>query len=361
MSDSVAAPTQTVLDAAPSVAQQLQFVTELPVVVHTAVLQVYRSAVDAPLHAVGGEIWRGPEKQADITPIHCMNLTPRQVEIYLERLLKKLSELYGIRKFSSIERFNITSSYYSDTLLGGNGDDTLSGGGGHDYINGGNGNDYLSAGLGAKDTVIGGAGRDTLAVNFTPFPSIEVSAGAAISTTLDASTTNGTITAGTTSISFSSIEQFNIIGTEFDDRLLGGNGNDTLTGGSGSDTLTGGSGNDSFTYATSFVFNSSNFGLDTITDFHKVAGDTDKIVLGKQTFRAITSNIGTGFSKASEFAIVANDAAAATSQALFVYSQGTGDLFYNQNRTLAGLGTGAEFATLTNHPLLTGTDFVIQA
>lgn len=96
MSDSVAAPVQTVVDAAPSVSQQLQFITELPVVVHTAVLQVYRSAVDAPLHAVGGEIWRGTEKQADITPIHCLKLTPKQVEIYLERLLKRMFGKYRI-------------------------------------------------------------------------------------------------------------------------------------------------------------------------------------------------------------------------------------------------------------------------
>ena len=106
LSDSVAVPVQTVLDASPSVSKQIQFETELPVVVYTAVLQVYRSAVDAPLHAVGGEIWHFTEKEADITPIHCLKLTPRQVEIYLERLLKKLSEVYGIRKFASIEELH---------------------------------------------------------------------------------------------------------------------------------------------------------------------------------------------------------------------------------------------------------------
>lgn len=85
-------------------------------------------------------------------------------------------------------------------------------------------------------------------------------------------------------------------------------------------------------------------------------------LLVKSIFVEITSNIGTGFSKNSEFAVVANDDAAATSQAFIVYSQGTGDLFYNQNEALPGLGyRGSEFATLTNHPLLTATDFVLQA
>lgn len=69
------------------------------------------------------------------------------------------------------------------------------------------------------------------------------------------------------------------------------------------------------------------------------------IKLSNQLFTAITSGIGTGFSNKSEFAVVANDAAAAASQALIVYSQGTGDLFYNQNGVLAGLGAGGVFAT----------------
>ena len=84
----------------------LAFDTQLPVITFTAVLQVYRASVDAPLHAVGGQIWRGDEKEADIISIHCIKLTPRQVEIYLERLLKKLNEAYGIRKFASIEELH---------------------------------------------------------------------------------------------------------------------------------------------------------------------------------------------------------------------------------------------------------------
>lgn len=89
-----------------TVPQQLQFDAQLSNVVYSAVLQVYRQSVDAPLHAVGGEIWQGTHKLADITPIHCLKLTPRQVEVYLERLLKKLQEVYGIRKFASKEELH---------------------------------------------------------------------------------------------------------------------------------------------------------------------------------------------------------------------------------------------------------------
>ncbi|MCY7322077.1 MAG: hypothetical protein LH660_09850 [Phormidesmis sp. CAN_BIN36] len=83
--------------------KQLQFETELPDAGYSAVLQVYRRAVDAPLVAISGEVWRGRQKEADIAPISCTTLTPRQVEVYVERLLKKLGELYGIRKFAALE------------------------------------------------------------------------------------------------------------------------------------------------------------------------------------------------------------------------------------------------------------------
>jgi hypothetical protein len=85
---------------------RIQFQTDLPNLNYSAVLQVYRQSVDAPLHAIGGEIWYGTQKAADIAPIHCTKLTARQVEIYLERLLNKLNEVYGIRKFASKEELH---------------------------------------------------------------------------------------------------------------------------------------------------------------------------------------------------------------------------------------------------------------
>jgi Ca2+-binding RTX toxin-like protein len=66
-----------------------------------------------------------------------------------------------------------------------------------------------------------------------------------------------------------------------------------------------------------------------------------------------------GFSVASEFAKVASDALAATSEAFITYSSATGNLFYNQNGANAGLGSGGQFATLANLPDLTATDFCI--
>ncbi|WP_017718627.1 hypothetical protein [Kamptonema formosum] len=54
------------------------------------------------------------------------------------------------------------------------------------------------------------------------------------------------------------------------------------------------------------------------------------------------------------------DAAAATSAADIVYNCASGKLFYNQNGTAAGFGTGTQFATLAGNPALAGADFMIQ-
>ncbi|MDZ8023299.1 MAG: hypothetical protein RMX65_005990 [Nostoc sp. DedQUE01] len=140
------------------------------------------------------------------------------------------------------------------------------------------------------------------------------------------------------------------------DSLIGGTGNDTLVGGAGSDRLTGGVGADYFLYNTNAAFVSSAIGQDAITDFKH--SQADKIILDKTTFTAITSTAGTGFSNAGDFKIISNGA---TSTAKIVYDPVTGQLFYNQNGSAAGFGSGGLFATLSGAPTLTATDFIIQA
>lgn len=151
------------------------------------------------------------------------------------------------------------------------------------------------------------------------------------------------------------------------DGLAGGDsifaeaGNDLITGGAGNDFLNGGVGSDRFIYATGTVFSSASIGTDTIADF---TPGQDLIVLSRQTF-GLTSGIGGGLLGANDFATVAIDTLAATSAALIVYSTTTGILYYNLNRTVAGLGvTGADngFAILrqgTTIPALAPADFLV--
>ncbi|MDZ8228237.1 MAG: hypothetical protein RMY00_35500, partial [Nostoc sp. ChiVER01] len=147
-----------------------------------------------------------------------------------------------------------------------------------------------------------------------------------------------------------------INGLSGDDLLRGGTGNDVLIGGAGNDTLIGGAGADKFFYNTNALFVSSAVGVDTISDFNHSQGD--KIILDKTTFNAITSATGTGFSNTNDFKITSS---VATSTAKIIYDSVSGQLFYNQNGCTPGFGSGGLFATLTDAPTLTASDFVLQA
>ncbi|MEH2312953.1 MAG: calcium-binding protein [Nostoc sp.] len=123
--------------------------------------------------------------------------------------------------YKNIEQLDITGTAYNDNIVGNSGNDTL------------------STGDGGNDTIDGGTGDDLLSLSYT-------SATKGITSTINATTTSGTITAGSNSVSYKNIERLNIDGTGYDDYILGGNGNDSLDGGySGNDTLNGGNGNDS--------------------------------------------------------------------------------------------------------------------
>ncbi|MFN6483413.1 MULTISPECIES: hypothetical protein [unclassified Nostoc] len=147
-----------------------------------------------------------------------------------------------------------------------------------------------------------------------------------------------------------------IDGKSGNDYLRGGSGNDTLIGGAGNDILVGGAGADRFLYNTNAPFALTAVGADTISDFNSSQGD--KIVLDKTTFGAIASNPGTGFSNKNDFQITTS---AGTSTAKIVYDAVSGQLFYNQNGSAAGFGSGGLFATLTGAPTLAASDFVLQA
>ncbi|MCC5656776.1 hypothetical protein LC608_07210 [Nostoc sp. XA010] len=148
-----------------------------------------------------------------------------------------------------------------------------------------------------------------------------------------------------------------------DDILIGGEGNDTLVGGVGNDTLVGGVGADRFLYNTDAAFALTAVGVDAMSttgyayaDFNSSQGD--KIILDKTTFNGIISTAGTGFSNAKDFKITSQ---AATSTAKIIYDAVSGQLFYNQNGSAAGFGSGGLFASLTGAPTLSASDFVVQA
>jgi trimeric autotransporter adhesin len=232
---------------------------------------------------------------------------------------------------------NGTGNTGNNTITGNDGKNTLSGGAGIDALNGAGGDDTYIVDS-TTDTIIDSAGTDLVS--------------SSVSYTLGAGLDNLTLT-GTSLINGTGNGDSNkLIGNSAANSLLAGAGNDTLTGGAGNDILTSGTGNDKFTFDSNAAFTSSGLGIDQIGDF---ASGTDKIVLDQTTFTALT-NLST------QFAEVATDALASTSSALIVYSTATDNLFYNQNGTAAGYGTGAQFADLQEeNTTLIASDFELQA
>jgi serralysin len=141
-----------------------------------------------------------------------------------------------------------------------------------------------------------------------------------------------------------------LFGNEGSDILVGNTGDDLLNGGAGDDILKGGAGNDLFMFGNGTPFNSAALGLDRINDF--TPGE-DLIGLSKATF----ANLGNDF--ASSFGTVTDDATVATSAAAIVYNTSNGKLFYNTNGVDAGLGDGAQFASVFGQPALAAENFTL--
>ncbi len=145
---------------------------------------------------------------------------------------------------------SITGTSASDNISGLDGNDTLSGLGGNDSIYGGNGNDSLDGGDGSdyftndagNDTINGGSGIDSYKANYS-------NASSGLTMTYNTTTGSGTITVGTETDTFTSIESFyGFKGTEYNDVIFGGTENEYydggLKGGSGNDTISGNAGSD---------------------------------------------------------------------------------------------------------------------
>lgn len=136
------------------------------------------------------------------------------------------------------------------------------------------------------------------------------------------------------------------------DRLTGGDGNDKLSGGLAADQLTGGEGSDRFIFDYGRAY-SPNDQPDQLKDF--VAG-IDQIVLDRGTFTALKGQVS--------FEVVSGKSAAARSDALITYVRSSGRLYYNENGTETGFGSGGWFATIakpqSDNGDLSASDFRLQ-
>ncbi|MBY0565630.1 MAG: hypothetical protein K2P58_15780 [Hyphomonadaceae bacterium] len=160
----------------------------------------------------------------------------------------------------------------ANTLNGGFGNDRLDGGAGNDTLLGGDDADRLEGGVG-DDILDGGAGVD-LASYATATGGIAVNLGLTVA--------QNTVNAGLDTLV--SIE--GVVGSRFDDVIIGGAGNDIIDGGDGgSDALDGGAGVDTISYATASsgvlidmgiagAQPTSAGGADTLANFENVTGSS---------------------------------------------------------------------------------------
>lgn len=153
---------------------------------------------------------------------------------------------------------SLIGSAGNDVIYGNDGDDTIEGGLGSDYIDGGAGNDYVSyetstvwvnVDLGGNNHWNGDAAWDNImnvehviGSNFN-----DQIVGNALANTLWAGAGNDVVTGGAGGD--------RLVGGEGNDSLYGGDDNDVLIGGAGSDYIDGGTGIDTLSYegATTWV------------------------------------------------------------------------------------------------------------
>ena len=97
----------------------------------------------------------------------------------------------------------------------------------------------MDSGDDGNDTIDGGAGDDLLSF-------INYQRSERITSTFDVTTNQGTIKTGSYQISYKNLERLNILGTAYNDYIVGSNGNDVLSGGgNGNDQIYDGAGDDS--------------------------------------------------------------------------------------------------------------------
>ena len=139
-----------------------------------------------------------------------------------------------------------------------------------------------------------------------------------------------------------------VFGEAGNDRLIGGPNADKLHGGDDVDKLTGNAGPDRFFFDTAGALTS----FDTITDFNHAQGD--KIVLSATEFVGIGAPgpLALGHFRAHPNAVTPNQH--------ILYNPTNGFLFYDQDGS-GSTYTPIHFATLSTHPALASTDFVVIA
>ena len=223
-----------------------------------------------------------------------------------------------------------------------------------------NSSDYTGATPGSSKTITFAPGSSTATVNIDPrvdslvegdetvILTLAGGVGYLVGTTLgvvgrigndDGSTFDSTLADGQSSLTLIGTADINGTGNQLDNIIKGNEGSNILDGGDGVDILSGLSGADTFVFSTQPTFLAST--ADHITDF--IGSQGDRIQINKSAF-GMGPNVPSSVVTSSSSQL----STASTTANTFVYDSTTGHLYWNQNGSAAGFGSGGVFAILDN-------------
>lgn len=226
----------------------------------------------------------------------------------------------------------------------------------NNIITGNSGNNVLDGGLG-NDTMIGGKGDDTYYIDSA---AASDGTGIFVGDSIIEKPNEGT---DTVFVEFRMLYELpenveNLIGRSdykpsagTGGKYVGNKSNNILESRGDNDILTGMGGADVFRIATRPRYEVSACPWRYITDFSSAQGD--KIQISKSAFgitaATATLSVVSGSSQAETY----------SGTSLFVYDNSSGELYWNQNGTKSGYGTGGIIAVFDNKPFLSASDISI--
>lgn len=221
---------------------------------------------------------------------------------------------------------------------------------------------FISGDLAQAATATGSAGVDSL-----DFSAVSTSKAMTINGGLGgkAGVTGDTLIggAGDDTITVTGLGNATLTGGAGKDTITGSTGNDTITGGTGADTLTGGSGNDAFTLTS--ATDSAPSAFDTITDFvaktATTAGDT--IAFNSLIFSSTDTEVTVFVANSGSLALAALSSATFGANVINVaLDSSTGTLYMDATSGTAGISDGiADLAiVMTGVTTITADAFAIS-
>ena len=221
---------------------------------------------------------------------------------------------------------SLTGNELSQTITGNGAANTISGGGGEDIM----------IGLGGSDRYIVDSAGDVVQEAISGAPEDRISTS--ISYTLAADVGVEILEP----LTISGTDAIDLTGNQIRNVINGNNGINTLDGGGSNDIMAGNGGADTFQFTTALAATN----VDTLADF---ASGTDRIALDD----AIFTGLALGALPASAFVL---GTTAGDPDDRIIYDA-SGRLFFDADGN--GPGAAVQFATLTGHPALVATDFIV--